>query len=160
MPSACCSTASPTTWSTASFPELKSAHLKFSLLRFSGKPHTPWNPSAILHEVRQLYNVSDRQGCAGEKLGIDACHEQREVFGPTTKVALYARVSTVNGHQDPEMQLGELRERSGWRRVEGISVTAQRAIGVTEKMALWDQKNRENSRSHRFACWRHCIQFQ
>jgi DNA invertase Pin-like site-specific DNA recombinase len=32
-------------------------------------------------------------------------------------VALYARVSTSNGHQDPEMQLRELREyaaRRGW----------------------------------------------
>ena len=34
-----------------------------------------------------------------------------------TRVALYARVSTSNGHQDPEMQLRELREfveRRGW----------------------------------------------
>ena len=34
-----------------------------------------------------------------------------------TRVALYARVSTSNGHQDPEMQLSELREyaaRRGW----------------------------------------------
>lgn len=33
-------------------------------------------------------------------------------------IALYARVSTVNGHQDPEMQLRELREyasRRGWK---------------------------------------------
>jgi len=33
------------------------------------------------------------------------------------RVALYARVSTSNGHQDPEMQLAELREyadRRGW----------------------------------------------
>jgi DNA invertase Pin-like site-specific DNA recombinase len=39
------------------------------------------------------------------------------VFGPTTKVALYARVSTGNGQQEPEMQLRELREyavRRGW----------------------------------------------
>lgn len=38
---------------------------------------------------------------------------------PTAKrVALYARVSTSNGHQDPEMQLRELRdyaERRGWQ---------------------------------------------
>jgi DNA invertase Pin-like site-specific DNA recombinase len=35
-----------------------------------------------------------------------------------SRVALYARVSTSNGHQDPEMQLSELREyagRRGWR---------------------------------------------
>jgi DNA invertase Pin-like site-specific DNA recombinase len=34
-----------------------------------------------------------------------------------SRVALYARVSTSNGHQDPEMQLAELREyadRRGW----------------------------------------------
>jgi DNA invertase Pin-like site-specific DNA recombinase len=36
----------------------------------------------------------------------------------TVKVALYARVSTSNGQQDPEMQLRELREyagRRGWQ---------------------------------------------
>jgi DNA invertase Pin-like site-specific DNA recombinase len=38
-----------------------------------------------------------------------------------TRVALYARVSTSNGHQDPEMQLRELREfveRRGWQVAE------------------------------------------
>jgi DNA invertase Pin-like site-specific DNA recombinase len=37
---------------------------------------------------------------------------------PSTRVALYARVSTSNGQQDPEMQLRELREyaeRRGWQ---------------------------------------------
>jgi DNA invertase Pin-like site-specific DNA recombinase len=36
---------------------------------------------------------------------------------PISRVALYARVSTANGHQDPELQLSELREyaaRRGW----------------------------------------------
>jgi len=36
----------------------------------------------------------------------------KEVFGPTPttkRVCLYARVSTTNGHQDPELQLRELR---------------------------------------------------
>jgi DNA invertase Pin-like site-specific DNA recombinase len=32
-----------------------------------------------------------------------------------SRVALYARVSTSNGHQDPEMQLAELREYAGRR---------------------------------------------
>jgi DNA invertase Pin-like site-specific DNA recombinase len=35
-----------------------------------------------------------------------------------SRVALYARVSTLNGHQDPEMQLRELRqysERREWQ---------------------------------------------
>src|ERR1700694_1695709 len=38
-----------------------------------------------------------------------------------SRVALYARVSTSNGHQDPEMQLAELREyagRRGWQVAE------------------------------------------
>jgi DNA invertase Pin-like site-specific DNA recombinase len=37
------------------------------------------------------------------------------------RVALYARVSTINHHQDPEMQLGELRQFAaarGWQIVE------------------------------------------
>src|SRR5690242_19356080 len=37
---------------------------------------------------------------------------------PISRVALYARVSTSNGHQDPELQLRELREyadRRGWK---------------------------------------------
>ena len=44
----------------------------------------------------------------------------KEVFEPTTsakRVALYARVSTHNGHQDPELQLRELRafaQARGW----------------------------------------------
>jgi DNA invertase Pin-like site-specific DNA recombinase len=39
----------------------------------------------------------------------------------TPRIALYARVSTSGGHQDPEMQLRELREyaeRRGWEIVE------------------------------------------
>jgi DNA invertase Pin-like site-specific DNA recombinase len=34
---------------------------------------------------------------------------------PVQRVALYARVSTLNGHQDPEMQLSELREYAARR---------------------------------------------
>jgi DNA invertase Pin-like site-specific DNA recombinase len=40
---------------------------------------------------------------------------------PTKRAGLYARVSTSNGHQDPEMQLRELREhcaQRGWKIVE------------------------------------------
>jgi DNA invertase Pin-like site-specific DNA recombinase len=42
-------------------------------------------------------------------------------MNPTKRVALHARVSTLNGHQDPEMQLRELREfieRRGWQVAE------------------------------------------
>src|SRR5258708_2130683 len=38
---------------------------------------------------------------------------------PIQRVALYARVSTLNGHQDPEMQLSELREYATRR---GLSI--------------------------------------
>jgi DNA invertase Pin-like site-specific DNA recombinase len=47
-----------------------------------------------------------------------------------TRVALYARVSTSNGQQDPEMQLRELREytaRRGWQIVEEFVDTASGA---------------------------------
>ena len=43
---------------------------------------------------------------------------------PIARVALYARVSTLN-NQDPEMQLAELREyagRRGWEIVEEFTV--------------------------------------
>src|SRR5450432_3003082 len=50
------------------------------------------------------------------------------------RCALYARVSTLNGHQDPEMQLRELREFAcahGWQIVyeftdRGVSGTKDR----------------------------------
>ena len=41
------------------------------------------------------------------------CKSITPVFSPDRpihRVALYARVSTLNGQQDPEMQLSELRE--------------------------------------------------
>ena len=38
------------------------------------------------------------------------------------RIALYARVSTSNGHQDPEMQLRELREFAEHR---GLSVIGE-----------------------------------
>lgn len=41
---------------------------------------------------------------------------------PIHRVALYARVSTLNGHQDPEMQLSELREYATRR---GLSVNGE-----------------------------------
>ncbi len=38
-----------------------------------------------------------------------------------TRLALYARVSTCNGHQDPGMQLAELREYSARRGFEIVA---------------------------------------
>jgi DNA invertase Pin-like site-specific DNA recombinase len=46
---------------------------------------------------------------------------KQEAAHPILRVAFYARVSTSNGHQDPEMQLAELREyaaRRGWQVTE------------------------------------------
>ena len=43
------------------FPKLTWAHLKLlSSPRRLGKPHISMDSNAILHEVKQLYNVSDR----------------------------------------------------------------------------------------------------
>jgi DNA invertase Pin-like site-specific DNA recombinase len=46
--------------------------------------------------------------------------------GASPRIALYARVSTSNGHQDPEMQLRELREYAehrGWQVTETYTDT-------------------------------------
>jgi len=47
--------------------------------------------------------------------GITANRSPQELPLNLARVALYARVSTSNGHQDPEMQLAELREYAGRR---------------------------------------------
>ncbi len=36
-------------------------------VRLSGKPRSPMHPNAILHEIRQLYNVSDRLDSLAEQ---------------------------------------------------------------------------------------------
>jgi len=49
---------------------------------------------------------------------ITAHRSPQELPLNLSRVALYARVSTSNGHQDPEIQLAELREyadRRGWK---------------------------------------------
>ena len=60
-----------------------------------------------------------------------------------TRVALYARVSTANGHQDPEMQLRELREfveRRSWQIIgeyvdRGVSGSKDRRPALDQMMA-------------------------
>ena len=60
-----------------------------------------------------------------------------------TRVALYARVSTANGHQDPEMQLRELREfveRRDWQITgeyvdRGVSGSKDRRPALDQMMA-------------------------
>ena len=47
---------------------------------------------------------------------------------PIHRVALYARVSTLHGQQDPEMQLSELREYATRR---GLSFTRSTSIKVS-----------------------------
>jgi hypothetical protein len=44
-------------------------------------------------------------------------------MNPNNRVALYARVSTANGQQDPEMQLRELREYAEHR---GLTIIGAR----------------------------------
>src|SRR5579862_6267713 len=54
---------------------------------------------------------------AVSKVNTPSTPTQSQQSDHTHRVALYARVSTSNGHQDPEMQLRELREycvRRGW----------------------------------------------
>jgi predicted site-specific integrase-resolvase len=54
----------------------------------------------------------------------------QESTRPISRVALYARVSTVN-NQDPEMQLAELREyadRRGWQVTTSTSIREYQAV--------------------------------
>jgi len=53
----------------------------------------------------------------------------KESLSHPLRVGLYARVSTTNGHQDPELQLSELRvyaTRSGWEIAEICTIMACR----------------------------------
>jgi DNA invertase Pin-like site-specific DNA recombinase len=50
-------------------------------------------------------------------------------MNPTKRVALYARVSTANGQQDPEMQLRELREYAEHRGLTIIGEYVDRMTG-------------------------------
>ena len=50
-------------------------------------------------------------------------------MNPTMRVALYARVSTANGQQDPEMQLRELREYAEHRGLTIIGEYIDRMTG-------------------------------
>jgi DNA invertase Pin-like site-specific DNA recombinase len=70
------------------------------------------------------FSVSKTEVFATQKTEPQAlyCHRhfQPEIGGIMQRAALYARVSSANGTQDPEMQLRELREytqRRGWELV-------------------------------------------
>jgi hypothetical protein len=56
-----------TTFSSFRFPELSQLIWNFSSLGSLRKAAYPMNPSAILHEVQQLYNVSDRLDLLAEQ---------------------------------------------------------------------------------------------
>jgi len=63
----------------------------------------------------------------------------KESLSHPSRVALYARVSTANGQQDPELQLAELREyatRRGWRtsRTDPIFVALATVVIRTKKI--------------------------
>jgi DNA invertase Pin-like site-specific DNA recombinase len=50
-----------------------------------------------------------------------------------SRVALYARVSTSNGQQDPEMQLAEMREFAGRRRWEIVGEYTDQGVSGSKK---------------------------
>ena len=50
-----------------------------------------------------------------------------------TNVGLYARVSTLNGHQDPEMQLSELREYAARRGLHIVSEYVDHGISGSKE---------------------------
>src|SRR5262245_13316213 len=68
----------------------------------------------------------------------------------TQRVALYARVSTLNGQQDPEMQLRELRDYAGQREMEIVGEYIDRGIsGARESRPALDSMLAE-ARRRRF----------
>jgi len=71
-----------TTFSSFRFPELSQLIWNFSSLGSLRKAAYPMNPSAILHEVQQLYNVSDRLDSLAEQHPSPQKHSSpyREVF--------------------------------------------------------------------------------
>jgi DNA invertase Pin-like site-specific DNA recombinase len=64
-----------------------------------------------------------------------------------SRVALYARVSTSNGHQDPEMQLAELREYAGRRGWEIVGEYTDQ--GVSGSKESRPELNRLMTDAHR-----------
>ena len=57
-----------------------------------------------------LTDVAHKEGSMAKQERITARRSPQDLPLIISRVALYARVSTSNGHQDPEMQLAELRE--------------------------------------------------
>ena len=71
----------------------------------------------------------------------------QEVPISISRVALYARVSTSNGHQDPEMQLAELREYAGRRGWEIVGEYTDQ--GVSGSKESRPELNRLMTDAHR-----------
>jgi DNA invertase Pin-like site-specific DNA recombinase len=63
---------------------------------------------------------------------------RNEVYVPM-RLAIYARVSLTNGHQDPELQLRELREHCARRNWEITGEYVDRASGTRDKRPQLDR---------------------
>jgi DNA invertase Pin-like site-specific DNA recombinase len=71
-----------------------------------------------LNTDKALTDVAYEGGNMAKQHRTTAHRSAQDLPISISSVALYARVSTSNGHQDPEMQLRELREyadRRGWQ---------------------------------------------
>src|SRR6266567_2509146 len=122
----------------------------FCPLTFRGKqwieehvqPDALWFGSALVVEHRFAWGLAQGLKDAGIGAGMitDSGREERT----TKRVALYARVSTLNHGQDPEVQLRELREFCQRRRFEiaveyvdkGISGSRERRPALDQLMAI------------------------
>ena len=76
----------------------------------------------------------------------------------TKRAALYARVSTRNGHQEPEVQLMALRrvaERARWQVVEEYVDHGISGANVRDKRPAFDRllKDATRRRSHIIMAW-------
>src|SRR5213592_1199082 len=88
--------------SALSLPEANSGSRNTSSRTLSGLA-APWSSSTV------SLGVSPK-GCRMRKIGAGVITDSGGEERTTKRVALYARVSTVNHGQDPEVQLRELRE--------------------------------------------------
>jgi hypothetical protein len=90
------------TFSSFRFPELSQSSEVFLSLGSLRKAAYPMNPSAILHEVQQLYDVSDRLGVLAEQHPV-ACEALIAISGNVRhtaallEVVVATKIGTLTG---------------------------------------------------------------
>jgi len=95
-------------------------------------------PQAIVSGPETIDNVPPALINSAALKSAPYKHARNEVFVPM-RVAVYARVSLSNGHQDPELQLRELREHCACRGWEVAGEYVDRMSGAKDKRPQLDR---------------------